>query len=97
MGGAKSCDTFARITWLDMSLKVKRLNRCLNNFWGRYEDIDVCNECGNKLLGAVNLGVVLLRIHLRVNIMFRRSYNSPVPTYRPPMPPSSGSSVYKKR
>lgn len=80
----------------DMSFKVKCSNRCLNNFWGRYEDIDVCNECGNKLLGAVNLGVVPPVHPPRREYDASRSYNSPVPTYRPPMPPSSGSSVHKK-
>jgi len=80
----------------DMSFKVKRSNRSLINFWSRYEDIDVCNECGNKLLGVANLmAVAPVRPPKREHDALR-SYNSPVPTYRPPMPPSSGSSVHKK-
>ncbi len=80
----------------DMSFRVQRSNRQTLNIWARYQSIDVCNECGNKLLGVVNIGTMEPKRPPKKEYDAPKNYNSPIPTYRPPMPPSSGSSVQNK-
>lgn len=71
----------------DMSFKVKRSNRRwgIANLWSNFETIDVCNECGNKLLGVVNIGV-MPPVH-PPSSGSSVSINAPTPSYRPPTPP----------
>lgn len=59
MANQKICD-ICKKNLADMSFKVKHSNKkwSFSNLWNDYETIDICNECGNKLLGIVNLSTM---------------------------------------
>ncbi|MDD3393796.1 MAG: hypothetical protein PHG19_04030 [Anaerotignum sp.] len=53
MAEQRMCD-ICKKNLADMSFRVKRSNKRWGGLWSGYEDIDICNKCGKKLLDVVN-------------------------------------------